>query len=42
MDHVVEAGRLVTLVRDMSKVLVDLSMPLSQRSPGIRTWPMTS
>jgi hypothetical protein len=28
VDRITEAGRLVILVRDMSKVLVDLGMPL--------------
>jgi hypothetical protein len=27
VDHIVEAGRLATLVRDVSKVLEDLGMP---------------
>jgi hypothetical protein len=27
VDHVVEAGQLAILVRDVSKVLVDLGMP---------------
>jgi hypothetical protein len=37
-DHVIEVVRLVTLVRDMSTVLVDLGMPLPRRSPGIHAW----
>jgi hypothetical protein len=32
-DHITEAGRLVILVRDVSKVLVDLAMPPSRGSP---------
>jgi hypothetical protein len=28
-DHITEVGRLVILVRDVSKVLVDLAMPPS-------------
>jgi hypothetical protein len=37
VDRVAEARRLAVLVRDVSKVLVDLGMPPSQGSPRICT-----
>jgi hypothetical protein len=41
-DSVIEAGRLATLVRDVSKVLVNLGMPPIPEIPGIRAQPATS
>jgi hypothetical protein len=41
-DRVVEAGWLATLVRDVSKVLVNLGMPPIPEIPGIRAQPATS
>jgi hypothetical protein len=41
-DRVIKARWLATLVRDVSKVLADLGMPLSRRSPRTRAQPMTS
>jgi dynactin complex subunit len=41
-DRVIEVGWLATLVRDVSKVLANLSMPLSWRSPRTRAQPVTS
>jgi hypothetical protein len=38
-DHVIEVGRLATLVRDMSTVLVDLGMP---PTPEISRHPRTA
>jgi hypothetical protein len=42
VDHVVEASWLASLVRDVSKVLMDIGMPPSQRSPRICARPATS
>jgi hypothetical protein len=40
VDRVIEASRLVTLVKDVSKVLEDLGMsPMTPAmTPGIRCW----
>jgi hypothetical protein len=41
-DHIIEAGRLAILVREVSKVLVDLGMPPIPGIPKIFTWLATS
>jgi hypothetical protein len=42
VEHVAKAGRLAILVRDASKVLVDLGMPPIPRILEICIWPTTS
>jgi hypothetical protein len=41
-DHITEAGRLAILVREVSKVLVDLGMPPIPGIPKTFTWLATS